>query len=60
MNLLDHSTGAFGRYQPMANENSANNEYAILGFYFSTHFTPQSSVTGFDLPRCQRGGKRAL
>jgi len=44
----------------MANENPANDEHSILGFYLATHFTPQSSATGFDLPRCQRGGKCAL
>src|SRR5712692_4201047 len=44
----------------MVDENPANDEYAILGFHLATHFTCQSPATCFDLPRCQRGGKRAL
>ena len=60
MDLLDHAADVFGRYQPVANENSANDEYAILGFHLAPHFTHQSPATGLDLPRCQRGGKCAL
>jgi len=60
MNLLDRTTGVFGRYQPMANKNPANDKYTILGFHLATYFTRQSPATCFDLPRCQRGGKRAL
>ncbi len=44
----------------MVNEDPANDQYAILGFHLATYFTGQSPTTGFDLPRCQRGGKSAL
>jgi len=44
----------------MVNENPANDKYAILGFHFATHCARQSSATCLDVPRCQRGGKRAL
>lgn len=60
MDLLDHAADVFGRYQPMANENPANDKHAIVGFHLAAHFTHQSPAACFDLPRCQRGGKCAL
>ena len=60
MDLLDHAANVFGRYQPVANENPANDKHAILGFHLATYVALQSPLTRLDLPRCQRGGKCAL
>jgi len=60
VDLLDHTADVLGRCQSMVNENPANDKYAILGFHFATHCARQSSATCLDVPRCQRGGKRAL
>jgi hypothetical protein len=60
VDLLDHPADVLGRCQSVVDENPANDKHAILGFHLATHVTCQSPAACFDLPRCQRGGKRAL
>jgi hypothetical protein len=60
MDFLDHTAGVLRYRHPVVNENPANDQYTIFGFHLPSHFTRQRPATCLDLPRCQRGGKRAL
>jgi len=60
MGLLDHTADVIGRCHSMVNEDPANDKHAVLSFHFATHIARQSSATCLNVPRCQRGGKRAL
>ena len=60
VDVLDYVAHILGRGQSMVNENSTNNQDAVLGFHLAAHVAGECSLPRLDVPRCQRGGKRAL
>ncbi len=60
VDILDRVTRLLGRYQTMMNQDAANDQDAFLRLHLATHVTGECPSTCLNLPRCQRGGKRAL
>ena len=60
MHLLDRVVDVLGCFQPMVNENAANDENTVLGLHLAADIARERSLAGLDVPRCQRGRKRAL
>jgi hypothetical protein len=50
----------FRSRQAVVDENAANDENAVLSFDLASHVAGERSLSGLDIPRCQRGGKGAL
>lgn len=44
----------------MVDENATDDEDAVLGLHLAAHVARERASAGLDVPRCQRGGKRAL
>jgi hypothetical protein len=60
MHFLDRVADILGRGQAMADKNPTNDEDAIFGLHLAAYVAGERSPAGLDIPRCQRGGKRAL
>ena len=60
VDILDRVARVLGRYQAMMNRDAVNDEDAFLRFHLATHVAGKCPSTCLNLPRCQRGGKRAL
>ncbi len=60
VDILDRVARVLGRYQAMMYKDAVNDEDAFLRFHLPTHVAGECPSTCLNLPRCQRGGKRAL
>ena len=60
VDILDRVARVLGRHQAMVYQDAANDEDAFLRFHLATHVAGEGPSTCLNLPRCQRGGKRAL
>ena len=60
MHLLDRAADILASFQAMVNENATNDEDAVLGLHLAAHIAGKCPLARLDVPRCQRGGKRAL
>jgi len=60
MHFLDCVADVLGRGQAMADENATNDEDAIFGLHLAAYVAGERPPACPDVPRCQRGGKRAL
>ncbi len=60
VDFLDHVADVLWYPQPMVDENSTNDEDAVIGLYFAAYVAGKRPSACLDIPRCQRGGKGAL
>ena len=60
MHFFDRVEDVLRGGQAMVNEEAPNDENAVLRLDFATHVAGERSLSGLDIPRCQRGGKGAL
>ena len=60
VDFLNHVTDLLWYCQSMVDENPTNDEDAVFGFYFAAYVARECPFARLDVPRCQRGGKRAL
>jgi hypothetical protein len=60
MYFFDRVADVLRGRQAMVNENATNDENAVLSLDLATHVAGECSLSGPDIPRCQRGGKGAL
>jgi hypothetical protein len=60
MHFFDRAADVLRGGQTMVDENTTNDENAVLSLHLATHVAGERSLSGLDIPRCQRGGKGAL
>jgi hypothetical protein len=60
MHFFDRIADVLRGGQAMVNENATNDENAVLSLDLAAHVAGERSLSGLDIPRCQRGGKGAL
>jgi hypothetical protein len=60
MHFFDRAADVLRGGQAMVNEKATNDENAFFSLDLATHVARECSLSGPDIPRCQRGGKGAL
>lgn len=60
MHFLDRVADVLGRDQAMVDKNATNDEDAVFRLHLAAYVAGERSPACPDVPRCQRGGKRAL